>query len=418
MRVWIVAKEGRLPLQPGVNTGRMGALATYLSTHGHTVVWWTSTFVHATKEHLYDENKVLNISDTFTMILLHSNTIYKKNTSIKRVLYNDCLSKELNKEIYKYDKPDLIFCAYPSEQLCRVALSYAKQFEIPVIIDARDQWPDIFERAFPNALRWIASIALLPMKKRAQKAFTEATAICAVSPGKLQWALDYACREKMALDRYIFIGCSRAKIEKEALDSELKEWKNRGISEKTWNICVFTTLSKSSMDMDTVINAVRMTHKQYPMIRLIIGGKGDDEQRLIDEVGQDDYIHMMGWMNQLQMTSLMSISKAGMLCYRNTKDFKDGWGNKVGQYLSYGLPVLTSATGFSKQYVEQYGCGFAYEENNPESLEKIFVDLITNTEKQRLTSQRAIERFETDFENGVVMGQFEDMIVDVYESSK
>ena len=105
-------------------------------------------------------------------------------------------------------------------------------------------------------------------------------------------------------------------------------------------------------------------------------------------------------MNQEQMDSLMSISKIGLLCYRNTRDFKDGWGNKVGQYLSYGLPLLTSAQGFAKSYINQFDCGIAYTEEDVLDLVQKLLCLIEHPQLQEKLSKNAYRQYNTDTDSG------------------
>ena len=413
-RIWITTDWEPNPLQEKSNHyGRMFSLSHYLSTHGYEVVLWFTTYIHPDKQYLYTEDTCIEVNDNEKIELLHSNICYKKNTSPTRFLYHSRLANRMKKKCkdeLNYPKPDLIFCSYPPEQLCRFSIAYGKKNNVPVIVDARDQWPDIFERAFPSSLQKLANILLLPMKRRTAKVFREATALCAMSPVMLKWALDYADREKNELDKYVFIGSkNEQKIDSE-FEKALIEWNELDISSETWNICLFTTLSKTAVDVDTVIQAVKIVHEQYPQIRLIIGGRGDEEERLKQLVKNIPYIHMMGWMNQIQMNSIMSISKVGMLCYRNTKDFKDGWGNKVGQYLSYGLPLFTSAEGFAKSYIEEHKCGIAYKEYDADGLAHEICDVIEEPEKYEMMAGQAKKCFTMEFDDTVVMEKFTDMI--------
>ncbi len=163
------------------------------------------------------------------------------------------------------------------------------------------------------------------MKDKAANDFSRATAICAMSPVMLRWALRYAGRKKTKLDRYIFIGCEKTILSKDKMAQQLETWENKGITKESWNICLFSTLSKTALNLDTVIDAICKVHDMYPQIRLVIGGRGDDETRLKEITSAYSYIHLAGWLDRNQMTSLMSISKVGLLCYRNTPDFRDGW---------------------------------------------------------------------------------------------
>ena len=40
--------------------------------------------------------------------------------------------------------PDLILCAYPAIELSRAGVQFANKIGVPVVVDIRDLWPDIF----------------------------------------------------------------------------------------------------------------------------------------------------------------------------------------------------------------------------------------------------------------------------------
>lgn len=420
-RIWITTDwESNVIEDENAQLGRMNRLAQYLSEKGYEVVLWFTTYVHPEKRYLYNKTKIIQMNEHEKVVLLHSRVSYKKNTSPKRFLYHSILASEMEKmirnETLRFPRPDIIFCSYPTEQFCRVALKYGEAFGVPVIMDARDQWPDIFVRAFPEKMQTLMCVALKLMRNKTAGDFSRATAICAMSPAMLRWALRYAGRKKKELDRYIFIGCEKTFLSGNEMAEQLKTWENSGISGDTWNICLFSTLSESALNLDTVIEAVCRVHKVYPQIRLVIGGRGDDERRLKDITAMHSYICMAGWLDRYQMACLMAISKVGLLCYRNTPDFKDGWGNKVGQYFSYGLPLLTSAEGFAKHYVEKYSCGIAYEEDNVDELSEKLIRLIEDPEWLHELSENAGKCYNADFEEKKVLKKFESMITDVCEA--
>lgn len=425
-RIWITTDwEPNLISDKNAQPGRMNRLAQYLTENGYEVVLWFTTFVHPEKRYLCGKTKIIQMNENERIVLLHSSVPYKKNTSPMRFLYHSMLASEMKKMIedggQEFPKPDIIFCSYPTEQFCRVALKYGERHQVPVIMDARDQWPDIFVRAFPNKMQALAKMTLNPMKDKTADDFSRAAAICAMSPVMLRWALRYAGREKSALDRYIFIGCEKTVLSEDEMIRQSQAWRDKGISEETWNVCLFSTLSKSALNLDTVIKAVCRVHDVYPQIRLVIGGRGDDEERLKAMTDALTYIFMAGWLDRNQMTSLMAISKVGLLCYRNTPDFRDGWGNKVGQYLSYSLPLITSSEGFAKRYIEKHSCGIAYKENDADELSKNLIRLIEEPAWQKGLSDNAGKCYEADFEEKKVLKKFEDMITDVciayYEES-
>jgi hypothetical protein len=82
---------------------------------------------------------------------------------------------------------------------------------VPVIIDVRDLWPDIFVDVVPFGLRTLMKIALYPLRKSARYVFNNCSGIVGISPGYLMWALGYANRPRRALDVVFPLGYEKPK---------------------------------------------------------------------------------------------------------------------------------------------------------------------------------------------------------------
>ena len=397
---------------------RTGALAAYLAERGHKVIWWSSGFVHGTKEYLFKEHREIQVSDNEKLMLLYSPIAYRKNVSFSRILYHKELAKQFWKRANKEEKPDVIVCSYPTMPFAKAAIKYGKKYKVPVILDVRDEWPDIFERAFPEKIRPIGRIALWPLKYSVRRVFRAADALVGVVPAILEWALGYAGRNATKLDKAIFIGSSKPELSADELKYEVEEWENQGVSNQTWNLCCFSTLSSESSDIETMIKAVEKVSERYPEIRFVIGGSGDAFNKLCEISKNISSVVMAGWLDQRQMVSLMSISQCGVYCMKNTMDFKNAFGNKVSQYLSAGLPVLTSVTGFAKDYLETDDCGIAYIEGNVEDCVEKILYLYNQSDRQKNMSEKAKGCFYSDFLFPVVNQQFDDLIMNVVQTYK
>ena len=418
-KIWITAIDPSFITDNGTGKSRMKNLSDYLAAKGYEVTVFTSAFDHRKKYWAYKTTTILHPAKNFRLVAIKSSVAYKTNTSPTRVIYHVLLGNKMHKIIKQTDKfpvPDLIFCSWPPEEFCSVMLDYGKKHNVPVILDVRDLWPDIFERALPGTVRKFSKIALMPMKCKAKKSFRRSSAICATSEPCLEFGLNYAKRERRDNDRIIFIGGKKTVLGKDVMERRVHEWEMEGVTEDTWNICFFSSLSKTAIDFDTVIDALKKVHEYHHEIRLVVGGVGDDYERLLEKTKDISYIKMMGWLNLEQMSSLMSISKLGLLCYRNTPDFKNGWGNKIGQYLSAKLPYFTSAEGMAKTYLEKYGCGLYYNEGDPDDFARVLLSYMEEPEKQIEFRENAYARYKADFDSTVVLGKFEQMIQDVYRS--
>ena len=362
-KIWIINGWEELPIDKEARLMRMGTLAMYLSDRGHSVTWWSSTFIHGKKKYHYNRYKELDINPCLKLILLHSPVAYKKNISPKRIIHYNILAKELKKHSFKKDRPDIIICSWPTPQFAKVAVEYGKKNNVPGIIDIRDLWPDIYYRALPRRLMTVGKKIIALMKKTVQKTLAQATGIVGVVPSSVEWGCKNAGRTVGKNDRVIFIGNNKIELSNANFEECLVWWKNKGISQGTWNMCFIGTLGHAQ-DLATVIQAVKELAVMYKDIRLIIGGKGDMEEELKAISNDCDNIIFAGWLNQVQMNSLMLMSSCGLYCMKNTEDFYNAFGNKPIQYLSAGLPILSSLQGYSKRLLKEKKCGLIYNEGD------------------------------------------------------
>ncbi|MDE7434578.1 MAG: glycosyltransferase family 4 protein [Lachnospiraceae bacterium] len=417
MKIWILKEGEPLPCDENPRLMRVGILAEYLARRGHQVVWWSTTFIHGAKTYRCQEQRELDIRENETLILLHSRVAYKKNTSLNRIRYNRILAQEFARNCEKYERPDLILCSYPTVEFAEKAISYGRKNHVPVILDVRDYWPDIFTRVFPAKLDWLVKIGILPMALQAKHAFRRANAITGVVPSALRWGLEKAGREQNLFDRTIYIGY-KPDIwqDEEERRAVLMRWQNCGITPDTWNICFFGTMSSSSLDIDTCIEAVTELSNQYPDIRLVLCGDGDALKRYKKIANGNKCIVFPGWVGKTQIQSILEISKAGIYPYRNLWDFKNSYSNKIIGYMAEGLPVLSSLEGFSEQYIEKYDIGINYKEGDVSSCREAIETLYCDEKDRQNKGHNSYQRFKTDFDAEVVNRQFESLMEEILRS--
>ena len=418
LKIWLIKEGEDLPLVDNPRLMRMGSLAKYLSEKGHSVVWWSSSFIHGSKKYYVDHYSKYKLNANETLVLLHSDICYKKNISLSRIIYHRRLANEFTIHSTEFETPDIILCAWPTPQFAEAAVNYGEEYGVPVVLDIRDFWPDIYIRAFPRFFRPLAQIALGPMKHSSSNTIKRATGIVGKEQAALEWGCRYAGRPPGKNDEYIFIGNEQVNISDEVLEKELAWWKTKGVDDSTWNICFFSTLSLKSIDLETAIKAVLSLADVCPDIRLIIGGKGDGEAYLKEIAGDSLNIVFGGWLNKDQTNSVMKISKCGLYCLKNTEDFKDTFTNKAIQYLSAGLPIINSLTGFAKQFLIENEIGITYVENDITDCKEKLLYLYNNETQRKEMAERAENTFDNIFDASVINQQFEDYFLKVIRNYK
>lgn len=415
LTIWLIKEGEDLPVSPKARLMRVGMLADYLSAQGHEVIWWSSSFNHGNKKYYCNHTTEHQMNANETIVMLHSNVSYKKNISLSRIRYHQLLAKEFKKQAEKKKCPDIILCAWPTSQFAGEAVRYGQEHNVPVILDVRDFWPDIFVRAFPKKMQKLASLALIPMKASAARTFKKATGITGMGEPAVEWGCRYAGRRPGKNDTSIFIGNEKISLTDDVYQANVSWWRGLNVTPDTWNICLFSSLSKQALDLETVIQAVIKLSDKYPDIRLVIGGKGDAAEYLQTISEESQNIVFAGWLNRDQMNSLMKMSKCGVYCRKNTEDFKDAFANKAVQYLAGGLPILNSLTGFARTFIEEHQIGLTYIENDVENCAELISQLYEDEVARAQMASNALDVFESTFEASIVNKQFENYIFKIIQ---
>jgi len=415
LTIWLIKAAEEVPTDKEQHLGRTGGLAEYLSKHGHHVVWWKSTFHHGKKVYLYDKNTEVNLNENWKLVCLHSKIAYKKNISVNRLIHYRLLAQGFVNYSTRYEVPDLIFCAWPTADFAEAAIAYGKKHNIPVVIDIRDFWPDIFERAFPKKMKPIAEIALIFMKKKAARIMRHAYSITGVTDDAVKWGCKYAGRVPAKRDRSFFIGSKKIDNPDELRSNLPDDWKEKGLDNSTWNICFLGSLRNSGLDLKTVIMAVKEMQKKYPDIRLAIAGEGDSRTELEAYAEGSDAIVFLGWQNETGMNTLMSISKCGAYCIENTEDFVNTFSNKAIQYLSLGVPILNSLKGYAKTLIMENGVGITYKEKDIKDCREKIETLYLDEKMREGMSRKALDLFSKRFDSEVVNHKIENYFYKIIE---
>ena len=179
-------------------------LSNILISRGHKVTLWTSSFDHQNKIHRSKKFKILEESPNLKIRLIPSSG-YKKNISFFRLYDHFILAKNL-KQILKNEKntPDVAFVGYPPIETAFVFTKWLKEKKVPVILDIKDLWPDIFIEIFPSFLRPFIKVLLFPYYILFKLSLGNVDGISSMSKGYLKLILKKNKRVKYLKHKKIF----------------------------------------------------------------------------------------------------------------------------------------------------------------------------------------------------------------------
>ena len=377
MRIWLVTiGEPIMHPQNVLRLHRTGIFAKLISENtNHKVIWWTSTFNHFTKEHIYNMDTYVTVNDNLKMIVLKGKG-YNRNVSLNRIIDHNQISKKFTKYANKEPKPDIIVASFPTLGLCQACIKYGKEHNVPIIIDYRDMWPEVFIEIIPKPFRIFAQLMLFFLFQRTERVFRDSTGIIGITDEFLQIGLKKAKRLKTFSDNVFPLGYLENQYTDYDYASAKDFWKNQGVSDSTGiiNICFFGTIGYQ-FDLETVLQTASMLKNES--MNFIICGTGDKLESLKKNYSNLPNTKFPGYMSAAQIKALMDISHIGICPYIPKQAFLNSIPGKAIEYFSSGLYVIsTLGDGVLGKFLIQNGFGANYIAYNPESLKQCIKNVI------------------------------------------
>lgn len=417
MRIWLVTVGEPMPTDGAERLLRAGILADMLAAKGHEVVFWTSTFDHTKKKQRFSENTEIRIKNNYRIIFLKSAS-YKSNISISRIISHVNSATQFSRLSISEKKPDIILASYPTIELCVQAVRYGQKFRVPVVLDSRDMWPDIFLNLAPGFLKPLARLFLHPMFSGAREAFSKADALFGITGGYVSWSLGYAGRKKNNFDSEYPLAYDDKIPEKEMIREADLFWEKSGISRLSDKFIVsfFGTIGRQ-FELDAVIRAAKILQEEKVNIQFVICGSGEMLEHCRKMAAGSGNIIFPGWINSAQIWTLLRLSKAGLAPYKSTGDFVISYPNKSIEYMSAGLPVVSSLKGSLEELLNKSGAGLTYMNNNEFDLIGKLMSLYDSPEKQKKMSQNSLKLYSQKFIAKNVYGNMIDHLIEIAEKT-
>jgi glycosyltransferase involved in cell wall biosynthesis len=400
MRIWLINVGEPLPINStNERLHRTGIIANALIKKRHKIIWWTSTFDHVRKEQRFNKDTNIKVSSNFEIKLLHS-IGYRKNISIFRFINHYLIGCKFYKYAQEELRPDIILSSLPTLKLSLSAVKYGEKMNIPVVLDMRDMWPEVFLDFIPSWAKGMARILFLPMYIMLSKACIGATHIIGITPGFVNWGVKCANRNPISLDKSFPLGYKENAPKKKDIEDAEQFWAKYGLSKNSneFNICFFGNLGHSFVpEFINVINAAKeIKNKDYP-IRFIICGSGVSLDFYKKKSEGCNNIIFPGWVNEAQIWTLLRMSSVGLLPYQNSKSFVISLPNKSIEYLSAGVPIVSSLKGVLGELLRDYNCGITYESENANDLASTLINLFNHPELLEEMSKNAYALYKDKF---------------------
>lgn len=401
MNIWLITIGEPIPHETNkLRLHRTGIFAKHISENSnHNITWWTSAFNHFTKEHIFSATKDFYVNPQLRVVALKGKG-YKKNISIERIIDHQQIANEFKLRARLEIKPDVIVASFPTLGLCVASIEFAKENHIPILIDYRDMWPEVFTDIIPNKLKPIGKLILHKLFNKTSKMFKDASGIIGITDPFLNIALQKAKRQKNNFDAVFPLAYLSNQFSKDEYDNAIQYWKNINISKEKdcLRICFLGTIGHQ-FDFETIIEVAQNWENEGKKIQFVMCGTGDRLDELKEATSNLNNIIFPGYANAAQIKVLMEVSDVGLCPYYPKEAFLNSIPGKAIEYLSGGLPLLCSLDkGLLGNLVKENNIGFNYVSGDTNSLVQAINDFFNNEQDQIIYQENILRLFHENFD--------------------
>ncbi len=412
MNVWITQTGECYPFQKNVILMRTGMLAEALLAQGHSVTWWGATFYHSEKIQLFNSYKEIKQDERYKINLLPG-IPYKRNVSLPRYFHHKRLAFKLKNKILNEPVPDIIVTSMPIYDITFEIVKFAKQRQIPVLVDVRDLWPDNIVNNLPRGLRTIGRMGLFYDFQKTSWALKNCDGIIAVSNGFLNWALNYADRSKKDFDRVFYIGSRNPKTSSEEPGAHNVEFQKEYELFKDKKTFVFLGTFGLSYQLELVAEAAKQLEGMGRKdIHFVLAGAGQNYEKIKKLSEPITNLSVPGFLRRNDAWKLLSSAYVGLNPYLA---MPDAMTNKAMQYLAFGLPVISSLEGEMAEIIDQNKIGFSYRPGDISALIKNTLKLADDSKLRDEMGRKAKDVYEEKFDANTIYENYTKHIENLYD---
>lgn len=227
------------------------------------------------------------------------------------------------------------------------------------MLDVKDLWPTYFVEKFPPILRGIARIAFCLQYWMAKDAMRRAHCVTGPSQSYLGWVSTFSTRPH---SHYDFVFPLLSRFDTLNRDQEVVAdsfWVSKGVNSNEEKYACFVGSLSATYDFKMVSDAWdRASRDGYLSgCKLIICGTGTIDDEVTSLCIQQPSFLKVGWVDYPQAKRLYELSRFAIAPFQYLENFELNIPNKIYDFLSHHLPVVTTLGGETDDLLTKAGCG-------------------------------------------------------------
>lgn len=398
-KIIVVRNSEVLPSDKGGRLWRSGMYVSHFLAEGRKVDWVVSSFDHYNKR-----QRIIGVIEEEVTIL--QSTGYKKNVSIARIVDHFIFSVKLFLYLFKQKDIEFILCSYPTPESSFASVLFGKIKKVPVVIDIRDLWPDVFLDTTTSKFFNAKKLLLLPYDFMKRFSMKNASTLMAVNHEFLSWGQRYRCKKKQENDFVSFIPFEEPKLTSHDENEAVKILGKNGFFDDSL-LVVFGGTIGSMFEFDTLLESLIISKTNGLKVNVLICGDGESLSYWENKFQSFDNVFFAGRVKSSVLFALLAKADLLLACYKDINGFYGHLPNKFMEYCSAGKPILNGLKGYAVELIDNYHFGVNY--NNAADLYESFVFY---TKKDNLTahSNNAKSLYESKFHPDVIFSDLKEKL--------
>jgi len=188
------------------------------------------------------------------------------------------------------------------------------------------------------------------------------------------------------------------------------------LNKNSFNILFLGSLSRS-FDFETLIKCAKnIKNIKNININFIICGDGELKKNLTESSKDLFNVKFPGWIDSNKIAAIASRSSIAIAPYKNLNNFKDNIPNKIIDYISFGLPILSPLNGEVASLIKKKQIGMSYKDGSSVSLIKKINKLLNDKKKLDFYSNNAKNLYKSDYNYNLVYGNAVSLIEKIHKN--
>jgi glycosyltransferase involved in cell wall biosynthesis len=274
--------------------------------------------------------------------------------------------------------PDVVIGSSPHLLTGLAAWTLAKKHHAPFVFEVRDMWPDMLEQL------GLASSIVAPLARLEAFLYRKAARVIALTDG----IKDRIVAKGVPAEKVVVIANSA--LRPAPPDAARRDQRRAELGWQGKTVLIWAGSHNPMNGLDVVVDAARLLQSDPDVLVAFIG----DGSRKASLVAQADGLPNVRFYDPLPRSEIQDFLRAadiGLLHSRRFDAFTGARPNKLFEYMSAGLPILTTVPGEACQIVLDAGAGIHAEWENPHALAAAIVELASQPDTRREMGLRGHE---------------------------